>query len=205
MRRLPRSADVFNYGQAEATFAERFEADGDDWLFRSTLRSPPIRISEAERADVFRRFRRHYYTLLGAFVAGMMLAIGVLIWADVAFGRETGELELGALSVVGVAAFLFAWRWIWLAPARQFARRTPIGTGHDAATARRLAMDRISWGQLIGIWAMIVLLAVLNYLTADAGQWEQYFWPGLAAVMTAVALVQAIRKWRVPRDPGRPI
>lgn len=188
---------MFGYERAGEPFAGRFEPDGNNWLFRSSLTSPPIRVSTQERDEAIRDFKRHYYWLLGLVVGGIFAAIAVLVIVDVSVGRETRDWEMWAVLVPSIGVFFFAWFWVWRAPDRQFARRAPMGAAMEKVDARRVALGRLSYSQLAFAAAVPWWLAVNDLTDPSASGLKRWGWATFAAILTVVALVQAFRKWRL--------
>ena len=102
------------------------------------------------------------------------------------------------------ALFLALYSWLWNAPVRALKTRQVEASGRTKDEARRLALQRVTWGQL-GIGALAAPLVLLrvgarqNLLVGWSRLWI------LAAVLLLILVgVQAVRKWRIERgSPGK--
>ncbi len=177
-------------------FADRFEADGDGYIFRNNLQAAGMRTTTAERDQFVVEYKRslRWLTwgsaalilppLLGVLVAASMMGINLPSW-------------IGFLvSAPVLAAFVISSRWIWNAPVRALRGRLPVTQERSKEDARRLAFRRMTLGQL---GSAVLLEAIVFWrLAATHNLLAGWNWLWLAAAVAFLVLiaVQAVRKWR---------
>ena len=187
--------------QSRQRFAERFEPDGEGYIFRRTLKAPGVRVTADERNRFVSEFnRRIAWATYGG--ATFMVTLMSLVIAWLVFNTRAGEVQdwliwpliLGLLPLIMLPVY-----WFWYAPDRAFADRAPIDGGRDKTTARKLAFQRLTWGRL----GAGVLLVLLGFLRVSASYDMLSGWGRLWLVffggILALAAVQAFRKWRIER------
>jgi hypothetical protein len=185
-------------------FMNRFEPEGDHFVFRANLRAPGIQVTAAERdrfiAAYVRNVRVAYWGMLAAVVLVMIGTVVVLF-------PQLGNLPTFAIAaplvvlVVGYVALTF---WLARAPVRALQGRAAAEPGRTQDEARRIAFRRMTWSQMgiavaflaFGLWRISLRN---NLLVGWNRLWLAFF--GLLLVLVAV---QAVRKWRFDRqDAGR--
>lgn len=144
-------------------FADQFEPDGADFLYRKNMKGAPIKVSASERDSFVSSFnRRLRYVMWGAVPATLVL-IGLLV----AFAPDSNpdNPTSQALMYAGVgsiiAAYTWAYYWAWNSPARDLERRPTLGEARSKAEVRRIMFSRMTYGQL-GIGALAVAAMLLK-------------------------------------------
>ena len=181
-------------------FAKRFEPESGDYMFRSTLAAPGIRVSAAERnrfvADYERGLKRGLWTAMAVMVVGVL--------AVVPAAADNPDLVLGpiisaALILPGVAFVGWSMR-LRKAPDRALAGRTASTCGRSKEEARRLALKSVTWGRLalVPVGAAFILVRANAKGTLLVG-WNR-LWVAFAALLLVLAAVQAVRKWLAERE-----
>ncbi len=134
---------------AVAMFEQRFEADGQAFLFRKGRSGIPIKVTSTER-DQFVSDFRVANRLLIALLFGLMLCAPV-VETLVYFqrGQEVPALLLQVSIWLLVGAFAVAFFWIWYAPNRALAGRSPSGPPLSREDIKSRAIDRATWPQLL--------------------------------------------------------
>ena len=98
-----------------------------------------------------------------------------------------------------VAASLLIHYWTWNVPARALQRRPAMGQARAREEMRRIALSKLTYGQLgFGGGAMMLLLFKVSEKTDLLHGWGR-LWLLFSAATAVVILVQAIRKWRFDR------
>jgi hypothetical protein len=183
-------------------FANRFEPDGDGFLFRANIRAPGIRVSAAERDRFVTEFTwRIRVATWGLSILSVLLLVGALLWAD----SRSGWLAKYSPYIVVAATlvpFLAFYMWQWNAPVRALSTRMPVANERSKDEGRRLAFRRITWGQL-GLAAVMVPVLLLRFGARSnlLSGWNR-LWLVAAGVFLVLVGIQAIRKWRVSRLPA---
>ena len=179
-------------------FARRFEPDGSQYVFRSTIRAPGVQVSAAERdrfvSDFRKGLRRNYWIMVGAVAIG----IGLVCWLTLASNVPTAwVLPLMWVALVLVAAWYFlAYHRLWGAPVRALRGREPTAPARSDVEARRVALDRLTWPQL-GLAVVIVAVTLWRIGASEnllAG-WNRLWLVGGGAGLAFIA-VRALRNWR---------
>lgn len=134
-------------------FADQFEADGQDYLYRKSMRAAPIRVTASERDEFVSRFARDQRRLTWIFVTLIVLGIAALVALVPSFADEGNEWHIYVVGVVAIAVFTAAWRTLWNAPARALEQRATVGAERTRAEAGRAMLAKMSWSQLIAIMA----------------------------------------------------
>jgi hypothetical protein len=179
-------------------FANRFEPDGDSYLFRSSLKAPGIRVSAAERERFITAFNRQMTMLTwGGGLLFAVVLVGVIL---VAFQADPNAAAPDYLIYSALAVFFVIWMalyyWFWGAPVRALQGRKPVDDGRSKSEAKRVALQRVTWGRLFGglaafTVAFLGLAARHNLLVGWYRLWLLF--GGLVLVMASVT---AFRKWR---------
>jgi hypothetical protein len=128
-------------------FADQFEADGQDYLYRKNMRGAPVRVTVAERDAFVAEYRRAYPWMIWGIVActAVLIAVAVVLMPEGM--RDTPLATYGAPAVV-IACFVAGWYRMWTAPARALQRRPPEGPQRSRAEMRQLTLAKMTWGQL---------------------------------------------------------
>ncbi len=180
-------------------FVDQFEPDGDGYLYRYRNVGPARRVTEDEMDDFVSAFDRwQTWSSSIGFLAVSGLVI-VSFWQPFGLPRAGGWWPLlGYGSVVLLfrvwnrASTFLAFR----APMRALADRPPMAASLPRIERRRLALDRTSEKDLIGLG--VFAAGMLSFLILTTG------WPTkpMALALTTVciamltwALVQSARKW----------
>lgn len=182
-----RSADL-----ATATFEERFEPDGERYLFRPKPTAHPVRVHKAELRQCVDAYRRGYRWLVMSAVA---LAFGMIALA-VALRVDMNNFAIEGLGVAAIiGAYVYVIHWIlWTAPERVFADRAPAGPGLTREEARSRKLDSIEWSSLA--LAAIVVVAFVGFRWYDASRTGDATWPWIliGTGFAVLVVVQSVRK-----------
>lgn len=177
-------------------FANRFEPDGDGFIFRANLKAPGFRVSKAERDAFVAEFKRR--SRMGQWGAAILIVplIVAAIFALPSLFHVSADYA--AVPVLGVTlpSFMIWSRWLWSAPARALQERTPDVEARSKEEALRLGFKRITWTQLGGAAALIPLMLLrVGYRHNLLVGWSR-IWLVLAGALLLLLAVQAYRKWK---------
>ena len=146
-------------------FEQRFEADGDEFVFRMGRHGKPVRVSLAERNDLVAQFR-HAYRVGSWLMFGLLLmAIAVLCAIYIPRDQEIPERLMQTTVWLTLTGFVAGYFWLWFAPNRSLAGRNASGAPLSRVERRDLAIDKFSWFQALGfipIGALLVADAVFE-------------------------------------------
>ena len=179
-------------------FAAQFDADGDGFIYRYSNKGPAIRVTAAEREAFLKQFGRSLWLMVGLIIAAILAwfaAFAFYIGQD----REPPE-GLVYLGLVGIAAGSGAASyWAWRAPVRALRARTPVARAKTGEEYRREYLGKLGYGQLAfaGLFGVAVPFLVSRDFDVFSG-WNR-LWFVFGGGLVIVALVQAVRKWRIER------
>lgn len=196
---------MFGYNpskQALQMFEAQFEPRGDGYAYRKTLKGPPIPVSAEERQRFIEAYVRQRrlakWLMIGAWIA---IVIFLIAWS-IATGTELSNgallIAIGATGVGFVAYSL----WSWGAPARELARRTPIGHERSKTEFRRSLLKKKSYGELIGV-TVFGLFAALSLASENWSSAWGKLWAGGGLIILVGMSVQMFLKWRYEREEAR--
>lgn len=191
-----------HWANSKRLFEEQFEPEGSDFLYRRSLKGSPIRVTQRERQHFIDDYaRRLRFTTWGLFTSLIVFTGAVVSWT-VATGADLPDIAMyigiGAIALVSVAYSI----WVHGAPARELARRTPVGRERSRAEMRRLTLKRMTYGQLAtAAFAAAVLPFTLRSHPDLFHGWSR-LWLVFSAAIILLAAVQAVRKWRFETRNG---
>ncbi|WP_156254344.1 hypothetical protein [Sandarakinorhabdus oryzae] len=180
-------------------FAEQFLPDGNDYLYRRQLTAAPVRVTNRERDDFVATFRRQARISFWATSLGLLLLTTILI--SISMNDETLDFEMGIYVIIGLVTVPYFWFfWLaWNAPHRELRHRATAGAALTKDQARRLALDKISYGQLAGVAGCSLYFVWIAWEKHGGFVGGGRFWLCFAGLMMLVAVVQTVRKWRQDR------
>lgn len=86
-------------------FSERFEAHGEDFLFRTDIKAAPVHVTAIERDQEVRRFRQSMqWTMIGFLVAILALLAGFIV-TGIAFESSDRSLLIWLVVIPVTAMF----------------------------------------------------------------------------------------------------
>lgn len=181
-------------------FANRFERDGEAYVFRASLSAPGYAVDAATRDRLVSEFNRRYLWLVRVTVVLVVLIFTAVAWFLVARAGEVPDPVTWLILGGGLGLHLLPFYWLWNAPLRELRDWTPTVEGRSRLEARRLALRRLTWGRL----GAAVLLIPFTLWRASARINVFVGWGRLWLVFCGAALglvaVQAIRKLRMERS-----
>jgi peptidoglycan/LPS O-acetylase OafA/YrhL len=188
-----------HWAQSRQLFEDQFEPDVEGYLYRRSQKGPPIRVTADERQrfidEYIVRLKRGTWVLTGALILG----IAIWIWWSVENDVELQDWAIYA-GIAGFVAFLIPYfMWVWGAPARELARRTPVGNARSTAEVRRRFLVRTSYGQLAAaaFGGAVLPFTLLGEHDVLRG-WER-IWLIIGGALVLLCAMQAFRKWRYER------
>ncbi len=121
--------------QREA-FANRFEPDGDGYLFRTHLRAPGIGVSADERDRFVAAYSRRIRVT--SWVSAMLVlpVLAIVSWILIQTGADLPWWGDFAAMAPCVAVYLIPVYWLWRAPDRALRGRPPRAAGRTRDEAR---------------------------------------------------------------------
>jgi hypothetical protein len=188
------------YARVKEVFERQFEPEGDNFLYRFHQKGAPIPVSSAERDRFIEEYARRLKHSTWIIYVGMTLLGGAAILWIFAGGADVPDMaiyvSMSALALIAVYYTI----WAGKAPARELARRAPVGRERTSAEVRRAWLVEMSYAQLAGTLAIGVLgcLGASNRHGGFTG-WGR-LWPLAAAGLVALGCLQAYRKWRFEKN-----
>jgi drug/metabolite transporter (DMT)-like permease len=187
-----------HFDRVKQMFADQFEPDGTDFIYRKSMKGAPIRVSSSERDGFISTFnRRLRYAAWGILPATLILIALLVVFAP---SSDPDSASSQVLIYAGIAAiiavFMWAYYWAWNGPARDLERRPTLGEARSRAEVRRIMLGKMTYGQLgIGALAIVALLFKVSGKHDLFSGWNRLWLVGAALGFAGIAF-QAFRKWR---------
>jgi hypothetical protein len=188
------------FDRLRQSFADQFEADGAEFIYRKNMKGVPIRVTSVERDGFVAAFNRRLRYLVWSVVPATFLLIGllVLLVPDADGPLEDLATWIGLSAIL--APYLIIIYWAWDAPARELEHRRAVGAALTSAEVRRLTFSRITYRHL-GLAMMLAgLLAAKTLVEGDVLHSWRILWLIFAGLLIIGVAIQAIRKWRYERN-----
>jgi len=190
--------------RARKLFADQFQPDGADFLYRRNMRGSAYRVSRAERDALIAAYDRAFRRFIWGTVAGTLVLLFALIAITTWLGFEpdrngTSPLVILAICVpVMLLAVVFN-RYTYGAPARLLSGRTPVTEALSEEAKRKLTFGRMTWGQVA---TAAGASAVLPFIVTDWHPFDGWnrLWLVMGFAGLVLAAVQGFRKWQFERD-----
>ncbi|MBB3982506.1 hypothetical protein GGR44_002169 [Sphingobium fontiphilum] len=189
-----------HFDRVRQLFADQFEPDRDDFLYRKSMKGRAVRVSRAERDAFVADFKKRLRYVTWSIIPLTLILIGALAWLM----PDSDGMQAKSATYIGVALillpFFIGYYWAWNAPARALERRPEEGAARSRDEVRHLMFSRMTYGQL-GFAALGgVFLAWKASGDTDITRGWGILWLIFAGALIAVAAVQAFRKWRSERQ-----
>jgi hypothetical protein len=136
-----------HFDRVREMFADQFEADGSDYIYRKNVKGAPIRVSAAERLSFIEDFNRRLKFTLWGLMAGTLVLILSLAFYTVHFDQEFTEAPIYIGLAIIMAVYMAAYFRIWNAPERELARRPVIGQARTRDEVRQLMFQKMTYGR----------------------------------------------------------
>jgi hypothetical protein len=179
------------------SFANRFEPDGDGFLYRRSMKAAPIRVSAAERDAFVAQFKRQLPWLHWGIIAAVVL----LIIGDVLFERRSASIALYVGTGLIVALVTGGTMYLWAAPQRALADRPPVGPPRSGDEARRFAFRKKPWSKFLAGGAFLGVTLYRIGVKPHAFEGWGVLWLVAIGMGFMLLAVQAFRKWRADATP----
>lgn len=142
-------------------FADRFEPDGQDFLYRKKVADVPVRVTAAEReafiADYRRMISRGYWIT----IVGTAVSIVIPIFFITTIPGLNGPYLMFALVAAVFAVNMSIISQAGNAPSIALRTRAPAGPAKSPEEARAIRLSKITWGNL-GLGAVVVGVALFQ-------------------------------------------
>jgi len=185
-----------SWATSRKSFADQFEQDGGAFIYRRSQKGEAIRVSAEERSRFIDEFNRNLRRGMWIMYVGMTLALGGVILFSVLRGSDLSQAAIFiGIGIAVIPYFAFTY-WIWGAPARELAGRTPVAGERSPDEVRQLRFQRITYANL-GLAALSGLALpffVSGRLDVFSG-WNRLSLAFSGALVLFVA-IRAFQKWR---------
>lgn len=190
-----------SWGRVRQTFADQFEQDGANFIYRRSQKGEAIRVSAQERSKFIEEFDRNVRRAKWIIYVGLTLVLGGIIGFSLLRGTD---LSQGAILIgIGLAMipYLAFYRWAWAAPARELGGRTPIAGERPPDEVRRIRFQRMTYGQLAGAaFGGVMMIPFIRSSRQDVFSGWNRLWLVFGGALVLLAAVQAFRKWRFEQE-----
>lgn len=178
------------------TFADQFEQDGTNFVYRRSQKGEALRVSAEERRKFIDEFDQDVRRSKWIIYAGLTVVFGGIIVFSLLRDVELSQASIFiGIGVVMIPYFVY-FRWAWAAPARELAGRTPIAGERSPDEVRRLRFRRMTYGQLAvsAVGGLVIPFVGGRHQDIFSG-WNR-LWLIFGGAIVLLAAVQAFRKWR---------
>ena len=162
-------------------FARKFEKHGEGFIYRRRPHSPGVPVSDEERRQCIRTYRKRYWLQVGIMLA--LLIGGILAIATVAsaFWHELGDAFVTyaayALCLLAVGIFVPKHHRLDAIPEEMFGDRHTVEPAHPAGTWKEryeATARRRSWSihaLLIIVYSVVTWLLIPQRWASPPGHW----------------------------------
>jgi tetratricopeptide (TPR) repeat protein len=185
---------------ARQAFADQFERNGTNLVYRRSQKGEAISVSAAERSKFIDEFDRNARRASWIIYIVLTLVVAGIITFSLLSGSDLSE---GAFFVgIGLAMipYFAFYRWAWAAPARELAGRTPIAGERSSEEVQRIRFRRMTYGQLAGAAFGGLAIPFIGSSRQNLLSGWNRVWLVFGAALVLVAAVQAFRKWRFQQE-----
>ena len=187
------------FGQVYKSFTDQFEPDGAGYVYRKGMKGAPVRVTAAEYDAFVQAFKRRIRWGIWSVVVATILLITAKVVLVPEAEDTSGDIAIWVITGVMVGAITVTTLWAWSAPARELARRPPVGAERSREEMRAVGFSRLTYGQLGMGAAAAVLLVASQAKDNDLFHGWGIGWLLLGGAVLAITAVQAFRKWRFER------
>jgi tetratricopeptide (TPR) repeat protein len=189
-----------SWSRVRESFADQFEQDGSNFIYRRSQKGEAFRVSPAEHDRFLDEFDRNLSRAKWIIYLGLTVVLGGIVLFSF---RRSSDLSQGVLFLgVGLAMmpYLAYYRWAWAAPARELAGRIPIAGARASEEVRRLRFQRITYGQLAGAAFGGLMIPFIGSSRQNVFSGWNRLWLVFGGALILLAAVQAFRKWRFEQE-----
>jgi hypothetical protein len=188
-----------SWAQSKQFFADQFELNGDAYLYRRSQKGAPIRVSAEERQRFIDDYARRLRYSTWGIVGGLIVVIALSFWWTLSTASELPDAAMyAAIGAVAVACVGYA-MWVQGAPARELARRTPVGRERTREEMRRVLLARTTYRHLAALALTGAVLPLTLRSQRDLLHGWGRLWLGFSAIVIILVAATAFRKWRMER------
>lgn len=189
-----------SWATTRKSFADQFEQDGAGFVYRRFQKGAAIRVTAEERSRFIDEFNRNLRRGMWIMYIGIAVALGGAVLFSALRGSDLSQAALFVGVGVVLIPYLFYNYWVWGAPARELAGRTPVAGERSPDEVRRLRFQRMTYGQL-GIAALAGLaFPFFGSARQDVFSGWNRLWLVFGGALVLFVAVQAFRKWRFDQE-----
>src|SRR5687768_4350793 len=107
------ASEASAWGQARRQFADQFEQDGDQFIYRKSQKGEGYRITAEDRDRFVAEFDRRTRWSMWLLVVGVMLVLGAVGGLSLYSGTDPSKGALFAGMAVAALPYLAHFLWAW--------------------------------------------------------------------------------------------
>lgn len=186
------------FEQSRQLFADQFEAEGDHYLYRRSLKGAPITVSAAERERYVATYDK------SAKFASRFILWGAIALAAIFIGHNMVSSTLPkayflAGIILIIALSLVPTFWANHLPVRELRGRETVGEARSRAEVKALHLARLTYGELgLQVLAGVILLVGLSIKVDLLHGWNR-LWLVFIALSFVFTAIRTFQKWRFDR------
>jgi hypothetical protein len=194
------SSPADTWGRVRQTFADQFERDGTNFIYRRSQTGDAIRVSAEERANFIEEFDRNLRRAKWIIYIGVTLVLGGFIGFSLLRGSDSSQAAILIGIAIAMIPYFAYYRWTWAAPTRELGSRTPIAGERSADDVRRLRFRRLTYRQLAAAAFGGVMIPFFGSSRQDVFSGWNRLWFAFGCALVLLCAVQAFRKWRFEQE-----
>jgi hypothetical protein len=193
----------YTSGEIAAQFMRQFLRENGILVYRRHGRGPAYRVNDGQVQDFLDRYmRRTRISRLALLLATIALGGGgAVVLAQLGSTPGEGMIAAWAVGLVILLVGVFVWAEMrsLTSPERELANTAPVAPAIDRDEWTRSQLQKVPWINFAILPAMglFIVWAFREDVHPSQG-WGRLIWL-IPAAMTALAGVQAVRKWRSAR------
>ena len=189
-----------SWERVRQSFADQFEQQGTSFIYRKSQKGEAIRVSAEERDRFLDEFARNSHRANWIIFVAIAVTIGGTITLSVFEGFDVPQAAFMVAIVVAIIPYFVYFKWAWAAPARELVGRTPVARERSPEEFRRLALQRITYGQLASAAAGGLIIPFVATSRQNLFDGWNRVWLVFGGGLVLLAAVQAFRKWRIEQE-----
>lgn len=186
--------------QTRNLFAEQFTPSGSQFIYRKSQTGQAYSVTAEERGRFIEEFDRSLSRSYWIMIVGVLLLVSLLFLVPLPWAGDVPRGAIYAGTVVGIIPYMVYFRWIWAAPARQLAGRTPVAGELTSEQVGQLKFSRLQYSRLAVVALAGLALAASSFLRSGLPKGWDLIWPAAGIGLFLLGAVQAFRKWRFEQD-----
>jgi O-antigen/teichoic acid export membrane protein len=166
----------------EEKFLDQFEDSGDGIVYRKHGRGAPVPVTEKERDEFRRNYRRSAKAMVWGIVGAVVITVAIGDFAAPALMEN--QYVTVVIGAVAIATIILATKIDTTAPARRLANRPSVGQALTKDEIYTRHFENTSWRLLIGVFVVSTLVCVTSFMRFEFLDVVDFIWAGGSATIS---------------------